>query len=305
LYNFKQMDTFSISQLSQLSGIKPHTIRMWEQRYNALTPYRSEGNTRYYDNTQLRRLLNIASLMESDYKVSELCSMPDKKLFQLVSQSTQNTKLLEGQTGYFISQLIAAGMSYDEAGFDKTFSHCLMRYGLKEAYTKILYPMLVRIGLMWAADAVIPAYEHFISNLVRKKLFTAIDSLPPAKTEASSWLLFLREDEFHEIGLLLSYYLIQLSGQKVIYLGANIPTESLRIAVKQTGATVLLSFFVCHDTTENMQAYLENLSRDFPASKIYISAYPQAIIQARPLKKINWLQSVDDLEYELQENMSK
>src|SRR5690606_366479 len=120
-------------------GIKPHTIRMWEQRYNALKPDRSEGNTRYYDNSQLRRLLNIVSLMESDCKLSELCSMSDEKLFELISRRQHQTAENEPET-YFVSQLIAAGMSYDEAYFEKMLSHCLLRYGMKGAYIKVIYP---------------------------------------------------------------------------------------------------------------------------------------------------------------------
>ena len=103
------MNLFTISQLQQFSGVKAHTIRIWEQRYNALSPNRSEGNTRYYDNTQLRRLLNIVSLMESDYKVSELCSMSDQELFRTLDKQLQSKLHKDETTQYFISQLIAAG----------------------------------------------------------------------------------------------------------------------------------------------------------------------------------------------------
>ena len=145
------MNYFSISQLARYSGIKPHTIRMWEQRYNALTPNRSEGNTRYYDNKQLRRLLNIASLLESDYKVSELCKMPDKKLFRLVEE-LPNKAADNDINEFFVLQLVSAGMSYDEVSFDKIFSHCLLKYGIKDAYMKVIYPMLQRVGIMWTTD---------------------------------------------------------------------------------------------------------------------------------------------------------
>lgn len=184
------MNSFSISELSRYSGVKPHTIRIWEQRYNALTPNRTEGNTRFYDSSQLRRLLNIVSLMESDFKVSELCTMPDKKLFKLLAEFQNNIKSSESND-YFVSQLIAAGMSYDEPNFEKIFSHCLVRLGIKSTYIKVIYPMLSRIGIMWASDSIAPANEHFITNIVRQKLFTAIDSLPSSKSLSDTWLLFL------------------------------------------------------------------------------------------------------------------
>lgn len=293
------MNQFSISQLAQFSGIKPHTIRMWEQRYNALQPNRSEGNTRYYDNSQLRRLLNIVSLMEGDHKVSELCSMTDKKLYKLVGEF-QNIPNVNELNEYLISQLIAAGMSYDEAYFDKTFSHCFLKYGIKDTYSKVIYPMLVRIGLMWASDSLPPAHEHFISNLIRQKLFTAIDSLPPAKSAFDSWLLFLPENEFHEIGLLFAHYLIRFSGKKVIYLGSNVPLQSLLIAVKDTSPANLLLFFIRADLPENFQEYLDKLGVHISSKKIFVSGTKKVTDQLKAEKKIHFLNSVEDLEQQLQ-----
>ena len=289
---------FSISQLAKFSGIKAHTIRMWEQRYNALSPNRSEGNTRYYDNSQLRRLLNIVSLMEADHKVSELCSMPDKNLYKLLSD-IQNKKSISETTDYFVSQLIAAGMSYDEQHFEKTFSHCLLRFGIKDVYIKIIYPMLLRIGLMWASDTMPTAHEHFISNLIRQKLFTAIDSLPAAKKNDDKWLLFLPENEFHEMGLLFSDYLIRYSGRKVIYLGSNVPLQSVINAIKDFRPAHVLLFLVHGDLTHTVQQYCEQLCSNFTGKKVYVAGNNKLINELRPNKKLALLLSVETLEREL------
>ncbi len=289
------MELFSISQLSSFSGIKPHTIRIWEQRYDALQPNRSEGNTRYYDSSQLRRLLNIVSLMESDYKISELCTMPDKKLFKLINELLQAEVSKNEATEYFISQLIAAGMSYDEPHFEKIFSHSLLRYGIKDNYIKIIYPMLVRIGLMWAGDTIPPAQEHFISNIIRQKIFTSIDALPPPESPAGSWLLFLPENESHDIGLLVANYIIRLFGKKVIYLGSNVPFESLISAVADTSPQNLLLFLVHRDQPQKIETYLSKLNNTFPDRKTYVAGN-SAISRLKTEKKINLLQSVDDLE---------
>lgn len=293
------MDLFSISQLSRYSGIKPHTIRIWEQRYNALKPNRSEGNTRYYDNTQLRRLLNIVSLTGADQKPSELCKMSDKKLFDLIYASVQQKVDVTDRSEYYISQLLAAGVSFDELHFEKIFSNCLVRYGLREAYTKVIYPMLERIGLFWSCDRMPPANEHFMSNILRQKFFTAIDALPPAKDRENKWLLFLREGEFHEIGLLLANYLIRLSGQLVIYLGGDVPFPSLEKAIKDTRPANLLFFVVHHELPEHLQDYLNSLVNSFTGKKIYVSGNTNVIQQLIPGKKIQWLKSIEDLEQEL------
>ncbi len=289
------MNYFSISQLSRFSGIKPHTIRMWEQRYNALTPNRSEGNTRYYDNKQLRRLLNIVSLMESDYKVSELCSMPDKKLFSLVEELPG--KAVDNDIHeFFVLQLVRAGMSYDEVNFDKIFSHCLLKYGIKETYIKVIYPMLRRVGVMWVTNSLEPAAEHFISNLVRQKLFTVIDSLPAVKSNKDSWLLFLPENEFHEMGLLFANFLIRQSGRKAIYLGANVPLESLFVAVEETSPAKVLLFLAHNDLPGETQRYLDELSLFFVDKKIYVAADQSLFKGIKTEKNIQWLPSPQKLE---------
>ncbi len=289
------MNYFSISQLARYSGIKPHTIRMWEQRYNALTPNRSEGNTRYYDNKQLRRLLNIASLLESDYKVSELCSMPDKKLFNLVNERPGKAARNEVDE-FFVLQLVSAGMSYDELNFDKIFSHCVLKYGIKEAYIKVIYPMLRRVGVMWTADTLEPAAEHFISNQVRQKLFTVIDSLPAAKSGKDSWLLFLPENEFHEIGLLLANFLIRASGRKATYLGANVPLESLYVAVNETFPEKILLFLANNNLPGETQRYLDELSSAFAKKKIYVAADESLFVNIQMPKNVQRLSSPKELE---------
>lgn len=291
------MNQFSISQLEKFSGIKAHTIRIWEQRYNALQPNRSEGNTRYYDNEQLRRLLNIVSLSNQHYKVSELCGMPDQQLFKLVSELEY--KIENKPEEYFIAQLILAGVSYDDSYFDKIFSHTLLRYGMKETYLKVIYPVLVRTGLMWAFDGLAPANEHFISNLFRQKLFTAIDALPPSKSGSDSWLLFLPENEFHELGLLLAYYLIRLSGCKVIYLGANVPIQSIITASKDICCDNLLLFLVHGYKEPEVRNYFTDLSTHFKERNIYVAGDQQFFSRFKKPKNINFLSSVEELEQQL------
>jgi len=290
------MDSFSISQLSQFSGIKPHTIRIWEQRYNALKPNRSVGNTRYYDSSQLRRLLNIVSLIDSDHKVSELCSMPDAALFKLLKEKDREQD--GDQTEYLVGQLILACMDYDEMHFDKIFSHCLLRYGMKNCYTRILYPLLVRIGLMWTCDTIPAAREHFISNCIRKKLFTAIDSLPPPAKDAGTWLLFLPENEFHEIGLLLACYLIRLSGENAVYLGGNLPFQSLSGAIEEIKPACLLLFMVHHDLPENIDQYMMDLRKVFDG-KIFAAASDEQIKGLNRMERLNYLSSMDELAEQL------
>ncbi|MGZ8544410.1 MAG: MerR family transcriptional regulator [Flavisolibacter sp.] len=294
------MNRFSISELSRFSGIQSHTIRIWEKRYNALQPMRSEGNTRYYDGEQLRRLLNIVSLMKVDRKVSELARLPDEKLNKLVSAFTLDVKARDHEE-YFISQLIAAGMEYNESHFEKLFSHCLLRYGLPDAYKKIILPLLNRVGLMWTDSSIPPAAEHFISNILRQKLYTAIDALPPVKSSLPPWILFLPEEELHEIGLLFAHYLIRQSGQPSIYLGANMPLSSIKEIINSIQPGKILIFLVHNDDPLETTRYLQAL-HTATKKPIFIAGHPELISQVEKHKKIKWLRSVEDLEKEVEPN---
>lgn len=295
------MNSFSISQLSQFSGVKSHTIRIWEQRYNALQPQRSEGNTRYYDGSQLRRLLNIVSLMKTGKKVSQLCSMGDKELYDLQRKYYDNA-IEDSDYEYFVSQLISAGMNYDEVNFEKIFSHCFLRFGLKMTYQEVIYPMINRIGLLWSSNSIPPSQEHYITNLLRQKLFTSIDSLPSEADESDAWILFLPEDEFHEIGLLFANYLIRSKGKKVIYLGPNVPLSSVKDTLQDTTAINLLLFLVHHDLPENVKQFLEELKVTAGDRNIFIATNTNQEEEILKEEDINWLFSVDDLENKLLDN---
>jgi len=293
------MNLFSISELQQFSGIKAHTIRVWEQRYNALKPERSEGNTRYYDGSQLRRLLNIVSLMNDDFKVSELCSMSDEKLNGLLE--TQLSKTISPDHGieYLISQCIAAAIEFNEEKFDKFFSNALLRFGIKGTYIQIIYPSLVRLGIMWAKDVLPPAQEHFITNLIRQKLHTAIDALPPAKHPKKLWLLFLMEDELHETGLLFAHYLLRNAGHKVIYLGCNVPFTSIESAVKVLNPTRLMFFMVRKNDTDNDLKKINRMKKTFSSQTIYMASDASRLSTLKNSNKFIRLYSVEDLEKQI------
>ena len=296
------MNLFSISQLSRFSGIKPHTIRIWEKRYNALKPIRSEGNTRYYDGEQLRRLLNIVTLSKSDKKVSELSRLTDQKLNKLITNLYAG-KDQPGMEETFISQLVSAGLNYDEEGFEKVFAHCILKYGMKAAYQKVLYPLLDRVGLMWSDRSIPPAQEHFLSNLIRQKILTAIDYLPSPGTDLAPWILFLPEAEFHEIGLLMAHYFIRSSGCASVYLGANVPLASVRHTIRARKPANLLLFMVHNDDPEKTEAYLKELKRIFN-KKIFIAGNRDLLSEIRMVQPFNWLGSVEALENVLHPRLS-
>ena len=290
------MNNFSISQLAQFTGVKAHTIRIWEQRYNVIKPHRSPGNTRYYDDLQLRRLLNIVTLSAIGYKVADLAAMKDAQLFSLLEQRQAGE--LPASEEYFITSMVNAGLQFDEPLFEKILSHCVLKFSVRDTYVKIIYPLLQRLGLLWSANQLPPATEHFVTNLLRQKLYTAIDGLPSANNGGATWLCFLPEDEFHEIGLLFANWLIRSAGHKVIYLGSNVPLASVSEAAKTTSATHMITFFVRNSSVENQQAFLQAISEKHPQVKILVAAQP-GLAKIKTRGQLCFLRTVEDLEQEL------
>ncbi len=287
------MNQLSIAQLAQFSGIKPHTIRIWEQRYNALSPQRTDGNTRTYSDNDLRRLLNIVTLLDSKYKVSDVCVMTDEQLQNLIKQH-----LLEhgdGESHKYVLQLIAAGLEFKQLEFENTLNHCLEKMGTTATYKEVVYPLLQRLGMMWAANLMPPAQEHFISNIIRQKLLVAIDALPPPTDKAKTWVLFLAEDEFHEIAVLFAHYILRNRGENVIYLGANVPLSTLQQASVSIRPDKVLTFFIKSNFTVDQQQYLNSVRDCFPNGMIYISGSEKLISNLELDSDTMWLKNIDDL----------
>ena len=289
------MKVFTIAQLEQFSGIKAHTIRIWEQRYNALQPSRSEGNTRYYDNNQLRRLLNIVSLLEFNYKPSKLCVMSDEQLFELIDKHLLSFQSEDEQHEFFIAQLIAAGTEYDEVSFHSIYESALKEKGLKLTYEKIIYPLLVRVGYMWSQDSLAATQEHFISNILKQKIFSSLEQVDISVVNSDkAWLLFLPENEFHELGLLIASYLLRIAGNKVYYLGSNVPVEALKNTLDELYISDALTFVVHSTHASEVSTYsslMENRNIRF-----YIGANESSKRQLSDEITCTWLSNLNELE---------
>lgn len=253
---------YSIQDLESLSGIKAHTIRIWEKRYNLLSPTRTKTNIRIYSDPDLKKLLNVSALMSLGGKISKISNLSNEEITtqieeQLVSQSPDQ------QTELFINSLISSGTTFDTIKFDSTFSSAILRFGLRDTYTKVLLPMLFRVGLMWGKDEIMPAQEHLISNLIKQKLFAGIDALPINSQPKQKFLLFLPAGEDHEMGLLLAYYLLKQAGHSVFYLGANVPIDNLDSSIASCKPDSLVFFAVRNWNSEKLNAVTDEIADKF------------------------------------------
>jgi len=267
------MGKYKISDLESLSGVKAHTIRIWEQRYNILTPLRTNSNIRYYDDEQLRKLLNVVSLMNAGNKISTISKLSDKELNERIGQLL-NVGGIGIKEEMLINQMISAGLAYDESLFEKAFSNSILSYGIMTAYQRVFYPMLIKVGLLWSTTELQPSQEHFISNLIKQKMFAAIDSLNPPSNKKKEWILFLPEGEQHDLGLLIANYGLRSKGFKVFYLGANVPLDNLYQIAKQVNPTHYLTFAVRSNQQSLINEFLNKISQDFDSPHVYVCCEP-------------------------------
>lgn len=284
---------YSIADLQQLSGIKAHTIRVWEQRYNALSPIRSKGNTRYYTEQELKRLLKITTLVNAGYKISEVCSWNLKT----INQHIQNQEIAPQTKTYelFIQKMIIAGLDYDEFALENLYLEASSSFNIKKLYQEILMPLLTRIGVLWNSDATNIQQEHFISNFVRKKLYVAIDGLANVSKPSKKWLLFLPSGEFHDLSLLFAQYLIKSYMQSVYYLGQNVPAKTVIEIVKEVDITNLLLFSICPNPKMEQNNYIKTLQILSNSHNIYIGGKKST--EYSSIVGIKTIATIEDLEH--------
>lgn len=251
--------SYQINDLERLTGIKAHTIRIWEKRYNLIEPRRTQTNIRFYDDEQARKLLNVATLLEHGLKISKIAALSAKELNQRLID-LQLTSDDDAVTRVFINDLTSSMLIYNEAGFEKTLSAAITRFGIYECMIRVINPFLSKVGMMWAINESLPAQEHFASCLIRRKLCSACDGLPDPSRSDKKFLLFLPPAEWHDLGLIFSEYLIRSKGYPVICLGQNVPYDNLSQVISATSPTHILGLFITGRPVNEVNEFVRNIS---------------------------------------------
>jgi DNA-binding transcriptional MerR regulator len=288
---------FSIKDLENLSGIKAHTIRIWEKRYGVLAPMRTDTNIRAYDITNLQKLLNICLLIEYGYKISRISSLSQEKITELINEISSN-KNVKNQA---ISALKIAMFNFDQNAFLKIYSNLLRTKKFEEVFFEVFIPLLNELGLLWQTNTISPAHEHFITYLIKQKLLLTIETLQantPKKTEPI-FVLFLPPNEIHELGLLYLNYEILRNGYKTIFLGASIPTESLLDVKKYFKNITFVTYCTVEPSPNEINDYLNNVNQlllNNSNSNLFVFGKMIEYINKEKLpKKISIFNSIDQL----------
>lgn len=250
---------FSIKDLENLSGIKAHTIRIWEKRYNILEPMRTDTNIRLYNLKNLQKLLNITLLHQYGYKISKIATYTEEKIQQLIREiiSKKNSQ------NFAINSFKMAMMNFDQEIFFNTFDWLISEKTFKEVFKDHFLPLLKELGLLWQSETITPANEHFMSHLIKQKIIIHTESLQilkPTKTD-KVFVLSLPLNEIHEIGLLYLQYEILLQGYKTIYLGESMPIENLEDLTKHFEKITFVSFMTVQPDRTVVNQYVKTMEQ--------------------------------------------
>ena len=264
---------FSIRDLENLSGIKAHTIRIWEKRYELLSPERTSTNIRTYNLESLQKLLNITLLYNNGHKISKIAKIPEENIPLMVREIVSKNSI----KNHAISAFKLAMINFDQTLFISTYNSIIVDRTFREVFKDVFIPFLNEIGLLWQTDSISPAHEHFVTSLIKQKIVSNTENLHQLNVKKDKiFVPFLPENEIHEIGLLYLNYEIVLRGYKSIYLGQTVPLDTLKDVMQYFDKLYFVSYFTVAPSQDKIEKYMNDFSdliKDFPDSKLWILGY--------------------------------
>jgi DNA-binding transcriptional MerR regulator len=283
---------YSIKDLEKLSGIKAHTIRIWEQRYHILEPQRTKTNIRYYQDEDLKVLLNVALLNKNGIKISKIAKMEDQELVEKVAAISE----INFHDGTQLDALTISMVEMDENKFDRIVNTNIDQIGFEQTMMEVIYPFLDKLSLLWLTGSINPVQENFISHLIRQKIISAINTTPLSSAEGNEKIiLYLPEGERQELSLLFMHYLLKSRGKYVLYLGQDISLADLSDANRIQKADLIFTMITETFAKESVQQYVDHLAEAFPNTQILLSGYQVVAQQVDAPGHVTILKSLDQM----------
>lgn len=261
------MQKFTIRDIENMCGIKAHTLRTWEQRYQLCIPKRKESAHRFYDNEDLKKLLQVSYLYHTGYKVSKIAALGDEAVTDLVRHAQT---VSQNYVGYIL-QLLEAAIDFNDQRFNQVLEEVNANIGLEQGILNVGYPFLQKVGLLWMTSNIIPAQEHFSTYLIQHKIIAETDKLPLITTDNRTIVLFTPDGEHHELPLLFINYLLKKSGWRTLYFGANVKWQHLQAVIEKEAVSTVYLHLITNFTRFEIDDYLEMICKAFPEKKIVAS----------------------------------
>lgn len=264
------MSVFSIKDIEAVSGIKSHTLRIWEQRYGIIAPKRTDTNIRYYDDDDLKFIINISILNKQGMKISEIAKLSRDQINEAILKLTNHPDTNSQNSQ--VKSLVSAMLSYDEYEFHKILTTSIIQQGIEHTMMNVVFPFLVEVGILWQVGSVHPANEHFATNIIKQKLYVAIDGNVGRFAEnRKRFLLFLPEQEQHSIGLLFANYVLRSRGHDVLYLGQEVPLADLQDAFKNVKLDYILTQLTSSHLTIDKERFVSELTAHWPKAEVLLA----------------------------------
>lgn len=250
--------TFSIKDLENLSGVKAHTIRIWEKRYDLLEPMRTDTNIRTYDIKNLQKLLNVKLLTDFGYKISKISKLNQEEIEKFVLK-IQNEKNVNS---HLLSNFKMAMLNFDQSLFAKTYNELIIGKSFSTVFCETFIPLLEEVGILWSTNTITPAHEHFISHLIKHKILIEIEKyqLKQNKTSNRTYVLYLPFNELHELGLLFLHHEIVTNGHHSIYLGRSLPIENLIDLNNHFKKITFITYLTIEPSEDEIETYFNNFN---------------------------------------------
>jgi DNA-binding transcriptional MerR regulator len=258
---------FTIKDIAKLTGIKAHTIRIWEQRYDFLKPNRTDTNIRFYSNDQLKILLNIALLNKNGFKISRISKMDENVINQKVISLTSS----DAKQEKIVNDLIQKMVDVDMVQFENILDKYISSKGIEKTILQIIFPFLEKIGVLWTTNNINPAQEHLVSNIIRQKILVGIELTKTKIKSENQVCLFLPEGEYHELALLFVAYLLKKQGLSVVYLGASIPMSDIEFIVQFKQPAYLYTHITTAGQNFSFDKFISTISKKFAGLQIIVS----------------------------------
>ncbi len=285
------MNAFTIKDLENLSGIKAHTIRIWEQRYTFLKPQRTDTNIRYYTNDELKKVLNIALLNKYGFKISHIDKMNAQELRDKIISLNQ----AEAQQERLINEMLQCMIDLDMDRFENVLDEFIAAKGIDKAIHYLVFPFLDKIGILWLTNNIHPAQEHLVTNIIRQKLIVGIESVVSHLSPDRKVILFLPEGEHHELGLLYIYYLLKSRGVQVIYLGSNVPLSDLEYITRSKKPDFVYTHLTCIAGNFNYEKYLHQVHESVHGIPLVISGQLARNFSRKPPVGVHFKKSLPEV----------
>jgi DNA-binding transcriptional MerR regulator len=281
------MNSFTIKDLENLSGIKAHTIRIWEQRYSFIKPERTGTNIRYYSSEELKKILNVALLNKYGFKISHIDKMSEGEIKEKILSLNQ----IEAQQERIVNELIQSMVDIDIEKLETILDKYIIARGIERTITQIIFPFLEKIGILWLTNHINPAQEHLVTNIIRQKLIVGIDGIVTSVKVNKTVLLFLPEGEYHELGLLFMCYLLKNRGVTTVYLGSSVPLKDVEYIVKLKKPDYLYSHLTTVGQSFNFDKFITSVTQKFSGIPIIISGQLTCTYQKKIHPPLNFKRS--------------